>query len=259
AEDAAIYGELQIRAPKAKDARRFCANAFIPIRLASASHQEAEHLFPSRDLSYTQGLEEREFEHLKQGDFIEQVYFVADLQRIEQEYEVDYFQAINDIDRELSVLSDREEYLTVRYDDARRRALFRNPDVNIEDKVAQDRFDVWGIEETFITLARKRKELERERESLMLEREALEKERSRRNALLRSMRIVHRSGALVLATPDLKLPFHDAVQQASELGEVLAVVRVGGRHQYWAWDRAAEPTADQSDSPQEAGMAATHP
>ncbi len=236
AEEAAIYGELELRPARTRAGRLFCDHAFLPVRLISADHQEAEQLFPSRDLSYTQGLEAREFDHIKQGDLIEQVYFVADLDKAKHEYEVDYFQAINDVDRALSVIADQEEYLIVRYDSARRRALFRNADVNIEDKVAHDRFDRWGVEESFITLARKRKALERERESLMLVRTELEDQRSRRHALLRSMRIVHRSGALVLATPDLKMPFRDSIEQAADLGEVLAVVRIGGRHQYWAWD-----------------------
>ena len=39
---------------------------------------------------------------------------------------------------------------------------------------------------------------------------------------------------LVLASPDITLPYRDLVEQASSLGDVVAVVRYGGRHQYWA-------------------------
>ncbi len=238
AKDATIYGELEVRSPSQSVAREFVARTFVPIRLASVDHQEAEHLFPSRDLSYTEGLERREFEHIQQGDFIEQVYFVADLERAKYDYDVAYYQAIQDVDRELAVLSDREEYIDVRYDAARRTALFRNPDVNVEDQIAQERFDLWGVEEPFIKIAEKRQALARERESLQIVRRDLEDERGRRNALLRSMKIVHRAGALTLATPDLKMPFRESVEQASQLGEVLAVLRIGGRHQYWAMGRA---------------------
>ncbi len=233
-EDATVYGELEIRNAQHKQARAFAAHSFIPLRLPSHEHQEAEHLHPTRDLSYTEGLERTEFDHLRQGDMIEQVYFVADLDRVRQEHDVCFFQAINDIDRELDVVADRAEYLDVRYSRARQKALYRDPDMNIEDRIAHEKFDTWGTEEPFIVLSRKRQALERERESLLLAKRDLEEERDRRNALLRSMRIVHRDGALVLATPDLKLPFRDAVEQASDLGEVVAVLRIGGRHQYWA-------------------------
>ncbi len=232
--DAAIYGELEIlRVPQgyAEDYRR---TAFLPVRLPSLQRQLAEHLVPSRDLSYTIGLEDREFQHLRQGDMLTRAYFIADLDRVREEHDIDYYQEINDVDRALTVLADREEYLTVRYDEARRRALFRNPELNINDKIAYDLYDGFGVEEEYIVLSRKLQSLGRERESLQLERDRLKDERGRRNALLRSMRIEHRAGALVLATPDLTRPYTDVVEQAGELGEVVAVLRVGGRHQYWA-------------------------
>lgn len=234
AEDATIYGELDVRSPRTKFAREFCRQAFIPIKLPSSEHQVAEHLNPSRDLSYTEGLEGREFAHLKQGDLITKVYFVADLERVEKERDVSYYQAINDLNRRLVVLEDREAYIDTRYEEARRRALFRDPEMNVEDKIAHRRFDLWGMEESFIKLSEKRQELHRERESIELARRELEEERARRNALLRSIKIIHRAGTLVLATPDVVLPYRDLVEQASALGDVVAVVRYGGRHQFWA-------------------------
>lgn len=239
AKDAVIYGELEIRNPQGEVTRRFCKYSFIPIKLPSDLAQQAEHRFPSRDLSYTIGLEGREFDHIKQGDLITKVYLVADLERVKQEYDVDYQWEISELDRYLIVLGDREVYLENRYQDERRRALQRAPDMNIEDKIAHKRFDVFGIEEKYIKLSKKRQELIAEREVIMTQRKRLEDERERRKALLRSLKIVHREGALVLATPDLQLPYADAVSQASDLGEVVAVVRVGGRHRYWAMDLLA--------------------
>lgn len=230
----AIYGQLEIQNPRGRLAKRLLAHALIPIRLLSTEEQEVEQLHPSRDISYTAGLEQLEFEHVKQGDMISKVYFVADLERLKWEYEIGYFVKINDLDRASAVLADREAYLNVRYEDARRRALNRNPAMNVEDKIAHERFDIWGIEEEFIKVSEKRVELLEEKERMVLERQRLQDERARRSALLRSLRIIHREGALVLATPDLQFPFADPVAQASELGEVVAVVTVGGRHKYWA-------------------------
>jgi len=239
AEDAVIYGELDLRAPASPITKRFCNHAFLPIKLPSLQPQEGEHRFPVRDLSYTVGLEGEEFEHVKQGDLVTKVYFVADLERVRTDYEVAYRERLAEVDRELSVLADRETYLENRYQGARREALQRDPEMNIEDKVAYEKFDWFGIEEPYVRLARKKQEVLSEREAMLIERERLLEERGRRNALLRSLKIVHRDGALVLATPDLQLPYTNTVQQVAELGEVVAVLNVGGRHHRWAGDLLA--------------------
>ena len=266
AEDAVLYGQLEVRRPKGEIAKRFCKHSFIPIKLPSVRQQEGEHRFPTRDLSYTVGLEGREFDHIKQGDLISKVYFVADLERVKHEYDIEYYREINELDRQLVVLGDRELYLDGRYQDERRRALQRSPDMNIEDRIAHQRFDRFGTEERYIKISKKRQTLLEDREALMLERRRLESERARRNALLRSLKIIHRDGALVLATPDLQLPFTDTVDQVSELGEVVAVVRVGGRHRRWAADllatlEGAEPEiqADTPDEPEDGMAAAMQP
>ncbi len=253
-DDATLYGELDVYKCREDYSIDYRRTAFIPIRLPSLQRQMAEHLVPFRDLSYTVGLEDREFRHLRQGDMLTKTYFVADLDRVRDEHDIEYYQAINDIDRELTVLADREEYLTVRYDHARQEALFRNADVDISDKIAHDNYDMWGIEENYIRLSRKLQALARERESLQLDREQLERDRDRRNALLRSMRIEHRDGALVLASPDLTNPFSNPIDQSAELGEVVAVVRVGGRHQFWAMGMLADGGDEMSDSDMEADM-----
>jgi len=249
ASDAVIYGQIDIYNPSGGFARRFCKHSFVPIRLPSIDTQEAEHRFPVRDLSYTVGVEGREFAHLKQGDLITKVFFVADLERVEHERDVEYKHGIAEIDRKLIVLGDKQLYLDSRYENERLRALQRNPEMNVEDKIAHDRFDLFGIEESFIKVSEKRQALEAEREALLLERTRLENERARRNALLRSLKIIHRDGALVLATPDLQLPYHDTVAQAADLGEIVAVVRIGGRHEYWA--ESVFSGDDDSDQPEE--------
>ncbi len=233
-ENSAVYGQLKVCTPLSGVTRRFARHAFIPIKLLSYDDQAMPHLHPSRDLSYTSGLERAEFDHVKQGDVIRKVYFVADLEKAKREYEVTYFQKINDINRALSVLSDREEYAMNRYEDSRRVALQRQPDINIGDRMAHERHDWLGIEEPYIQHSKKLQQLRRNRETLLLKRRDLEAERDHRHALLRSLKVIHREGALVLATPDLTAPFADPVKQASLLGDVVAIVTYGGRHQYWA-------------------------
>ena len=239
AEEAVIYGELELRGGQQAVTRRLCRHSFIPIKLPSLQAQGAEHRFPTRDLSYTVGLEGREFEHIKQGDMISKVYFVADLAKVRREHEVGYREQIAEVDRKLAVLADEELYVETRYRDERRRALQRDPEMNIGDKIAHDRYDRWGTQERFIKLAQRKQELAAERERLMTERKALYEQSARRNALLRSLKIIHRDGALVLATPDLQLPYSNTVDQVCELGEVVAVLHVGGRHRYWAEDLLA--------------------
>jgi len=256
APEAVIYGELEVFSPSSAITQRFCRHAFLPVKLPSLRPQEAEHRYPVRDLSYTVGLEGEEFGHIKQGDLISKVYFVADLERVRNDYEVAYRERISAVNRELAVLTDQETYVETRYQDARRTALQRDPQMNIDDKMAYERFDWFGLEEPYIQLARKKQELLARREALLIERERLLDERARRNVLLRSLRIVHRDGALVLATPDLQIPFSNTVAQVSQLGEVVAVLHVGGRHHYWAGDllAALESTSREMPSESEAGM-----
>jgi hypothetical protein len=233
-EDAVVYGKLEVCAPLNSVTRRFARHASLPIKLMSHDDQLMPHFYPSRDFSYTSGLESTEFDHVQQGDVIRKVYFVADLERVRNEYEVTYLQRINDINRELSVLDDREEYLTVRYESDRQTALQRQPDISMSDRMAHERYDWLGIEEPYIRHSRNLQQLRRCRESLLLKRKDLEEERDRRQALMRSLKVIHREGAMVLATPDLTAAFADPVAQARELGDVVAIVTYGGRHHYWA-------------------------
>ncbi len=234
AEDSIVYGELEVYGPSRDITKRFCRYSMVPIKLPSLQPEAGEHRFPARDLSYTVGLEGREFKHIKEGDLITKVYFVADLEQVRRDYEMEYREKIAQVDRELSILADRELYVESRYRDARRRALHRDPETSFEDRAAYKRFDVWGIEEPYIELAKKKHELAAQRERLQAARKRLEDERHRRHVLLRSLDIIHRDGALVLATPDLQVPYTNTVEQVSQLGDVLAVLHIGGRHQYWA-------------------------
>jgi hypothetical protein len=234
AEDSIIYGDLEVFGPTRDVTRRFCQYSMVPIKLPSLQPEAGEHLFPVRDLSYTVGLEGREFKHIKQGDLITKVYFVADLEQVRRDYEVEYREKIAQLDGELSVLADQELYVENRYRQERRKALQRDPEMNYQDRAAHARFDKWGVEERYIKLAKKKYELAAQRERLQAQRTRLEAERHRRHVLLRSLNIIHRDGALVLATPDLQIPYTNTVEQVSELGDVLAVLHVGGRHQYWA-------------------------
>lgn len=247
-----IYGELDIHRPKSKEARKFVAHSFVPIALHSRYHDRGqEHYFPARGPSGL-GMDALEVEHLRQGDLITKVYFVADLQAAAE--------TIDDIDLHVeklrsgeTVLNTHLELLDSRFQSYRRDSLYSDPTY---DALAQYK-DSTGHNRRFIKLEAQRQKLENARYQIREQVEALLNERRIRTRLLDNMRIINRRGSLVLATPENQWEFRDAATQVSTgrrycgvktgpkgefetgdivipaLGELVCVMRVGGRHMQW--------------------------
>ena len=71
------------------------------------------------------------------------------------------------------------------------------------------------------------------RTSLRLPIERLREERSALRAMLGSMKILHRSGDLVMATPDMTRRYHDAVDEVTESRRTLQGPGYGLDAPYW--------------------------
>jgi hypothetical protein len=251
-EGASIYGELQIHGTFSDRARKFVRHSFIPIALHSkyASGSD-ERFFPTMGASGV-GLPDLETQHLKQGDVVEKVYFIADLQKA--------WETIRAIDLQLEKLRSAEivlnsslEYYDARYEDYRRESIYADPTYSPDDKLAE----IFGFDREFNRIEGKRQKLLVQRYKLREQRDDLMQERRIRKTLLDSMDIIHRRGAMVLATPENQWPFHDTAEQVEDarhsagavigpwcaytvgglelepLGELIAEVRVGGRHKHW--------------------------
>ncbi|NOX59376.1 MAG: hypothetical protein GXP29_11040, partial [Planctomycetes bacterium] len=210
-----------------------------------------EHYFPVRGPSGA-GLDEIEIEHLKQGDLITKVYFVADLQRAwETVREIDFH--VDKLRSSETVLNSHLELVDSRFESYRRESLYGDP--TTDPMVAYN--DSTGASSRYIKIEAKRQSLENQRYLIRQQIEDLQDEKRIRTRLLDSMKIVNRRGSMVLATPENQWKFHDTKSQVGSarvypghrtgpygeyrtgdvvipaLGEVVVVMRVGGRHMHW--------------------------
>lgn len=247
-----IYGELEVYKTHSEEAGKFVRQTFVPVVLPSRYYEnDPEQYFPVRGPSGA-GLDEIEVEHLKQGDLIAKVYFVADLQQAWETVRMIDFH-VNKLRSAETVLNTELELVDSRYESYRREALYADP--TIDPMAAYN--DASGASSRFIKIEANRQGLENQRYLLRQQIEDLQNEKRIRTRLLDSMKIVNRRGSMVLATPENQWEYHDTKHQIGEgrlyaghetgpygeyhtgdivvpaLGEVVLVMRVGGRHMHW--------------------------
>jgi len=249
---ARIYGEVELYNPQSEDARRYMGHSFVPVNLISR-HGDArgDHYHPVKGASGT-GLGAQKGEHLTEGDVVEKVYFVADLQEAwETVRNIDFH--IEKLRSAEAVLNAELELLDNRFQSYRRDAIYADPTIN---SLARSK-DRSGANQEFIRIEADRQRLDNKRFLIRQQIDDLSKERSIRKRLLDTMRIVSRRGSLVLATPENQWPYHDTTEQIAgprsyqghvtgpteayttgdivipPLGELVCVVRIGGRHMHW--------------------------
>jgi hypothetical protein len=221
-----VYGELDVRNPCSDEGKMFRRRSFVPLALPSAYYRRVEtignEIYPYRGESLRRAIDDLDLVRLKQGDVIEKVVFVADLEEVE---------AMRDeTEQELAELEREIEYADNR---------FRNEYIDDKFEIDDPWANFWHTDRSHIKWERKRVSLQQEldrKEALM----------DRVNALLRFDRVLVRKGMLVVATEEVVESHRDPVEAASELGEVMLVMRVGGRHMHWG-DSATERAAYESD------------
>lgn len=246
-----IYGELDIRTHCDSETAKFVRNSFVPIRLPARYYADGASPFPTEGPSGA-GLSELEVESLAHGDMIQKVYFVADLEAVAEDLDR-IEKRMGKLRSAETVLNSSTEYYNVRHEDYRRDSLYGDPTTDID---AASR-EFWGSDREFSRIEGKRQRLENQRDEIRVQMDELTRERRIRRTLLDSIRIINRAGALVLATPENQWPYRDAMDQIDDdreydgftvgpgrayhfddlklepIGHVVAVLRVGGRHQQW--------------------------
>jgi hypothetical protein len=259
-----VYGTLQVFKPETPEARNFVAHTFVPVVLPSEFHEASDgSLYPAAGPSGA-GLSTMELAHLRQGDLVRKVYFVADLEKS--------WEGVRQIDFQVErlrsaevVINSQLELVDRRFTDYRREALYSDP---TNDAAAAYR-ESTGENRRHIEIEANRQELQNKRYLIRKQIDDLTEEKRIRTRLLDSMKIINRQGALVLATPENQWPYHDTREQIDygrayrgfkvgpdgayrsgdivipPLGEVVLEVQVGGRHMKWAPDTgevASSPT-----------------
>ncbi len=208
-----VYGELDVKSAGSKEARIFRDRAFIPIALPSTYYEQVsmtgDEIFPYRGEAFRRAIDELDLQRLKQGDVVEKVVFVADLEKAS---------AVKDLTEQDIAVLERE----IEYADARFRDAYLDSKVEVTDFWS----NLTGSDRKHIKWERRRIELQQE----LAAKEAL---LDRVNALLRFDHVLTRKGMLVVATEEVVATHMDPEEAAEELGEVLLVLRIGGRHMHW--------------------------
>jgi len=208
-----VYGELNVCHANSKEAQIIQRRAFIPIALPSEYYKEVEvtgdRIFPYQGEAYRYTINQHDLERLKKGDVVEKVIFVADLEKAARQ--------LAETKKNIAVYEHKIEYANKRFQLEYRKYLTEvgNP---VAGLLGSDRAHLhW----------------EAKRQEYMQELSLLESKLDRLQALLDGDHVMVRKGMLALATEEVVAPHQDAVRAAEELGEVLLVMRIGGRHMHW--------------------------
>jgi len=115
----------------------------------------------------------------------------------------------------------------LQYDEARYHNAFQDFRLDVTDPIA----NFTGRDREFI-----RWEGRRQRQQQRIT--ALRAKIERLQAILKGDHVVIRKGMLVVATQQIVKPYRDAEEAADGIGDILVVMRVGGRHMHWGKPQA---------------------
>lgn len=208
-----IYGELDVKHANSQIAQVFQRRAFVPISLPSTYYQhitpQGDEVFPFRNEALRSAIDELDLQRLKQGDVVEKVFVVADLEEAKEHL------AKAQVDL---AVAERE----LQYNEARFKEAYYDFRLDVGDSAA----NFWGTDRDFIGWEKKR---QKQQQRLS----AIEGKISRLSALLRGDQVLVRKGMMVVATQAVVETHENPVTAADRIGEVLLVMRLGGRHMHW--------------------------
>jgi hypothetical protein len=210
-----VYGELVVFSQGccSHTAATFVRRSFVPISLPSEYYRsvdaKGDEMFPYRAEGLRTAIDEQDLERIKAGDVVEKVFVLADLEKADK--------LLRKTDVNIAAAEREIEYTEAR---------FRESYYNFRTEVTDPTANLLGTDRAFISWEKKRQRAQQDLDKLM----AL---RQRTNALLKADHVVIREGMLVLATQEVVRPYEDVVESARKVGDVLLVMRVGGRHMQW--------------------------
>ncbi|MBI4581191.1 MAG: hypothetical protein HY718_15925 [Planctomycetes bacterium] len=210
---ASVYGELDVKNVNCEYARVFQRRSFVPISLPSTYYQHVaprgDEIFPFRGEAMRTAIDELDLQRLRQGDVVEKVFVVADLEDAQEELEEAQV---------VLAVAERE----LQYAEAR----FKNAYYDFRTDVSDPGANFWGTDRAFIHWeARKQRQTQKLND--------IQDKIARLTALLKGDHVLIRKGMLVVATQEVVKPYRDVESAANRIGEVLLVMRLGGRHMHW--------------------------
>lgn len=201
-EDLSVYGEVEVY--HTDSGNPLLRNCFIPIALPAPSTAEnqpvGDTVFPYQSASDRLKVDFMDVERLVNGDVISKVIFVADLSKVKKE--------VRQLRTGLVVKERELERLDRLYREARL---------------------IWIQEPE----SRKFIEYEAQRQDLRQTIDDMDDRLRRLERLLRVDNVLIRREMMVLASEEFLDSHEDPITSASEIGQVVMVLRVGARHQRW--------------------------
>jgi hypothetical protein len=211
--DVSIYGELEVKALWTEMARKFQRLGNVPIALPSENYRRVEAIgnetYPYRGENFRTAIDENDLMRLRAGDLVEKVFVVADLKAAEK--------ARLKLEQEIAVTDRKLEYAEAR---------FRNAYLDFRVDVTDPSARFWGTDKQFI-------EWQAEQVQLEQKLERLQNRMQRVQAVLKADTVSTRDGMLLVATREVIKGYEDPDAAADKIGEVLLVMRLGGRHMHW--------------------------
>lgn len=208
-----IYGELDVKYANSGMARVYQRRAYVPISLPSENYRRTEVIgnetFPYRGETYRTSIDENDLARLRAGDVVEKVFVVADLRQAEK--------ARRETEQEIAVTERKVEYADARFNDA-----YIDFVSDIDDPAAR----FWRKDREFIKWQERQIELQQRLEKLQARMDRIK-------AILKADTVYTREGMLLVATEEVVKSYKDAEDASDDIGEVLVVMRLGGRHMRW--------------------------
>jgi hypothetical protein len=212
--DVTIYGNLEVHgltcfAPA--DARALLRKTFIPVQLPApdARINPQDSIYPYQSPAHQLRISQTDIQRLAAGDMVTKVVFIADLTKISKEL------------NKLEV-----EYVALKGEQQRLRACLNEAKLDWLENPCCGKFI--GIE---CDLKKVEQKIDANRAQA-----------ARYDAVLRADKVLTRQSMMVLATDEILPPFADPISAANEIGDVILVMRIGGRHLHWGC-APAEATA----------------
>lgn len=213
-----VYGELDVKHANSATAQVFRRRSFVPISLPSTCYShiapKGDEIFPWRGEAMRTAIDELDLQRLQQGDVVEKVFVVADLE--------DAQERLQKAEIDLAVAERELQYRETRFKDA-----FYDFRLDASDPLA----NLLGSDRKFIAWEGKRQRQQQRTEAIKAKIE-------RTRTLLKGDHVVIRKGMLVVATQQIVKPYKDVEESSDRIGEVMLVMRVGGRHMHWGDPRS---------------------
>ena len=228
-QDNPLYGEIKVYGPGSMQARNFIHHTFVVLNPYSG--------VDGLGSGFASVLTEDDLRRAEAGDVVEKVVFIADLRAVEGRIAM-IDQEIRRLQDEEARLAAQEEYWSVKRAERRRNALWGG---DFGDDVPSLHLNFYQLAlgpevyhwKRYSEADDRLRTYQEKSASLRLPVERLREERTALRALLGHVKVLHRRGDMILATPEMTRRYRDPVADITEVRRTLQGPHYGLDAPYW--------------------------